>query len=616
MLPLINGTNCTPSPQVMSWPHSRSWNGKAFSQTTTSIHQPKPKMASTPTSSETSLPEMQRALRTLEEHASHLIQNEPEKHHLSLMRSKAGELNCDLDVKDADLQRFLDDAEGFANKGQIYYGGQKLQATESVFLLDGLVKLGEANVIVGQPKVGKSSFSTGLIASLRDRRETFLGRELSLPEKRMPVLIFGTDQSEGDWLHFLRREALVNESQELDGNALDFFCSLESTSEYNFTKDGLKRMRVEVDKHQCPLVIIDSLSSMMEPTGIEENTSRYAQPIRTAIKQLRTTGATLLIIHHSVKRPTTWDWITECRGSSSISSVFSWGFLMRWVAQEDDGLARTDKRVGFTGKGRGNGDTGGVMAEYLAEGGWTYLDGLEAAQQVERVKGRIAELGGVRANVFDYLYMRSELGADVPTEELAIELNKSRSHVGRELQCLRSKGLSYVHRFEETGSRPRPYWRVTTPVMEAMCPGGLSYGSNGSFANKSNKTILFNSQEPDKTKRSNPLEDSNYPMPVGCQVDICRGDSWQNGWIVHEITGPTLIASKIGSPMTQIKNLRPDFDVRPSVNPFGVSSTESTTNPSSQAGGAGVLREHSPLSTEREMVDALSESHSEPDYDF
>ena len=36
---------------------------------------------------------------------------------------------------------------------------------------------------------------------------------------------------------------------------------------------------------------------------------------------------------------------------------------MRWVAQEEDGLMRTDKRVGFTGKGRGSGKSGGVMAE-------------------------------------------------------------------------------------------------------------------------------------------------------------------------------------------------------------------------------------------------------------
>ena len=480
------------------------------------------------------------------------------------MRNKAGELSIDLDVKDVELQRYLDDAERGLNPAKIYYGGQKLEATESVFMLDGMVKLGEANVVVGQPKVGKSSFTTGLIAALRDRRETFLGRDLLLPGERMPVLIFGTDQSEGDWLHFLRRESLVDETQALNPDAVDFFCSMESGEQYNFTKEGIKAMKAEIEKHQFPLVIIDSLSSMMEPTGIEENTSRYAQPIRSAIASLRKTGATLIIIHHSVKRPNSWDWITECRGSSSISSVFSWGVLMRWVAQEEDGLMRTDKRVGFTGKGRGSGEAGGVMAEYLAEGGWTYLDGLEAAQQVERVRQRIMELGGVRSQVFDYLTMRTELNADVSADELATELNKGRSAVNRELQNLKAKGLAQVVREEDTGARPRSYWKISYAAQEVMSPGGVSFESFVPFANKNNKNILFNSQD----STAVPENDLKRNMPIGSPVELLRGSEWQNGWLVHEHTGSTLTAVKTGDPQTRINNLRPDLDVRPCETPF------------------------------------------------
>ena len=296
-----------------------------------------------------STPPLQQALTALALHAETLIQTERERDWMPLMRNKAFDLSVHDDAKDTELKAYLDAAERRLQKGNVYRAGQQLQATESVFLLDGMVKLGESNVIIGQPKVGKSSFSTGLIAALRDRLPQFLGRDLSTPSERMPVLVFGTDQSEGDWLHLLRRENLVAEDQTLKADSVDFFCSMETGEQYNFTKDGIRRMREEIEKHQFPLVIIDSLSSMMEPTGIEENTSRYAQPIRNAISQLRKTGATLLVIHHSVKRPTTWDWITECRGSSSISSVFSWGVLMRWVAQEEDGLARIDKRVGFAG---------------------------------------------------------------------------------------------------------------------------------------------------------------------------------------------------------------------------------------------------------------------------
>lgn len=491
------------------------------------------------------------------------------------MRNAASLEGVELDVKDADIESYLSAAERKLDPAKIYRAGQKLEATESVFMLDGLIKLGEANVVIGQPKVGKSSFTTGLIAALRDRREQFLGRDLLLPSERMPVLIFGTDQSEGDWLHFLRRERLVSEDQTLQGDAVDFFCSLESSNDYNFTREGLRNMRDEIEKHQLPLVVIDSLSSMMEPTGIEENTSRYAQPIRNAIRELRKTGATLLIIHHSVKRPTTWDWIVECRGSSSISSVFSWGVLMRWVAQEEDGLARSDRRVGFTGKGRGSAEAGGVMAEYQEEGGWTFLDGLEEAQQVERIGQRVMELGGVRAQVFDYLSMRSELGADVAVDELAVELNKQKSAVSRELRALKSKGLSFVSRRDAQ----KPFWRITQAASSFMGHPPLRDSESVFFDNfvyfseENKKNMVINSQEMTAEQLSTEKKTSD-PIAVGTPVERLNQSHWEAGWVVHDAQNPNAVTiAKLGSTMVLIRNLRWGIDVRPCTgSPFSTTS--------------------------------------------
>lgn len=523
-------------------------------------------MATTHSDSSSITPQFQSAIAKIKARAKEIIKTEPENTWRPLLRNAAALEGIELDIKDHDLESFISEAERSLDPSRVYRSGDKLQATESVFMLDGLIKLGEANVIIGQPKVGKSSFSTGLIAALRDRREKFLGRDLLLPEKRMPVLIFGTDQSEGDWLHFLKREQLVADDQALDGNAVDFFCSLESSNDYNFTREGLRNMRAEIEKHQLPLVIIDSLSSMMEPTGIEENTSRYAQPIRSAIRELRKTGATLLIIHHSVKRPTTWDWIVECRGSSSISSVMSWGVLMRWVTQEEDGLARSDRRVGFTGKGRGSAEAGGVMAEYRDDGGWVFLNGLEAAQQVERVRGRVAELGGVRAQVFDYLTLRSELGADVCCDELATELNKSRSHISRELQNLADKGLAAVVRWEHTGARPRPYWRLTPAASEAMTVREDSLVSKdlfGSFAKETNKTKGFNSQDGTAVLLSEGKEPSAHAISIGTPVERLQDGKWENGWVVHDGQDRDHITvAKLGSQVVLVRNLRWGLDVR------------------------------------------------------
>jgi len=512
-----------------------------------------------------STPPLQQALTALALHAETLIQSERERDWMPLMRNKAFDLAVHDDARDPELKAYLDAAERRLHKGNVYRAGQQLQATESVFLLDGMIKLGESNVIIGQPKVGKSSFSTGLIAALRDRVPQFLGRDLATPNERMPVLVFGTDQSEGDWLHLLHRESLVAEDQTLKADSVDFFCSMETGEQYNFTKDGIRRMREEIEKHQFPLVIIDSLSSMMEPTGIEENTSRYAQPIRNAISQLRKTGATLVVIHHSVKRPTTWDWITECRGSSSISSVFSWGVLMRWVAQEEDGLARVDKRVGFAGKGRGANESGGVMGQYMPEGGWTYLDGLEEAQKVERAGQRIMELGGVRASIFDYLTLRTGLNADVSAEELATELDKQKGHVSRELRALKAKGLAEPVRTEETGSRPRIYWMASPAAMEWSL-GGSEPGSNGSvgsFPIKSIKSNISNSQDDTSVLPSETKDPSSKSIDPKTKVEIRRGDEWASGFIVRNGFDLNKISvERLGNPMVTISNLRWELDVR------------------------------------------------------
>lgn len=549
-------------------------------------------MVTTPSASNSITPQFQEALSKVKLRAKEIIKSEPENTWRPLLRNVAAQEGIDLDIKDLDLESFLDEAERSLDPSRVYRSGDKLQATESVFMLNGLIKLGEANVIIGQPKVGKSSFSTGLVAALRDKRQQFLGRDLLLPDQRMPVLIFGTDQSEGDWLHFLKRERLVTDDQALDGSAVDFFCSLESSNDYNFTREGLRNMRAEIEKHQLPLVIIDSLSSMMEPTGIEENTSRYAQPIRNAIRELRKTGATLLIIHHSVKRPTTWDWIVECRGSSSISSVFSWGVLMRWVAQEEDGLARTDRRVGFTGKGRGSAEAGGVMAEYQDEGGWLYLDGLEAAQQVERVGQRIMELGGVRAQVFDYLSMRTELRADVPAEEVASQLNKQQSAVTRELRALKQRGLAYICRKDGK----RPFWQITEAAAAFMGHSALREPervfdvSFVSLPQENIKNMEYNSQssttavQPESKKTSSddavPSPNGASPIAVGTPVERFKDGCWENGWVVHDGQNRDRITiAKLGSQMVLIRNMRWGIDLREcSGSPFApATKAEPTT---------------------------------------
>ena len=101
--------------------------------------------------------------------------------------------------------------------------------------------------------------------------------------------------------------------------------------------------------------------------------------------------------------------------------------------------------------------------------------------------------------------MRSELGADVPADEIAHNMPpaKSTGHIGRELGNLVAMGLAFVTRSEPTGRRPKRYWKVSEFALSAdddsadplREPQEGSKGSNGSNAIRSIRSIKTHFQE-------------------------------------------------------------------------------------------------------------------------
>jgi len=503
---------------------------------------------------------MQEALHQLEQHAAHLIKTEPEKNWLALMRNKAAELEIDLDVKDADHQQYLDEAVLASTPAICYRKGERLAAEDPTFLVDGLIRLGSSNIIVGQPKVGKSSFVCGLVKALHHRQESFLGQATLLPQHAMPVLVFGTDQQESDWLYFLRRERLVSDDKDLL-DPLEFFCSVDGQSAYNFTRNGVSKIKAEVEKHQFPLVIIDSLSSMMEPCGLDENLSQYAGPIRHALKELTGIGATVVVLHHTTKRVASWDWVEECRGSSSITSVFGWGVLARWVTAEASDVSRTDFRVAFIGKGRGKGSNGGAMGRYTEEG-WEALTDLARAQAIEAVRLKEVELSNARALVFDQLTNFHRMGRDANAAEIANAVEKREQSVARELRKLVMLGLVIVSREEPTGARPRRYYALSEHAaaidsgddgVQPVRAGQM--GSLVSFPYKSKESISLSLGGEEE-----PWNESPAP---GTPVERLIDGQWLNGWVVQDASNPHAVTiAKLGQSTYRIRNLRWDVDVR------------------------------------------------------
>ena len=79
-------------------------------------------------------PPMQAALKQLKEHAKHLIQTEPESI-TSRDAQQSRRAFTDLDVKDADLLLYLDDAERCLNPSKVYRRGEQFEASEPTFCL-------------------------------------------------------------------------------------------------------------------------------------------------------------------------------------------------------------------------------------------------------------------------------------------------------------------------------------------------------------------------------------------------------------------------------------------------------------------------------------------------
>ena len=503
---------------------------------------------------------------------------------------------CDkllLSVKDDELDRLLSSAEQSLEPATCYRKGDRLKAEEPAFLVDGLVRLGSSNIIVGQPKVGKSSFVCGLIRALQQGAESFLGKEVQRPQQSMPVLVFGTDQQESDWLYFLQKEGLATFMKQLL-EPIEFFCSVDGQSQFNFTRQGVAAMAQEVAKHDFPLVVLDSLSSMMEPTGLDENLAQYAGPIRHAIKELTGLGATVVVLHHTTKRVVSWDWVEECRGSSSITSVFGWGVLARWVAAEAAETSRTDTRVAFVGKGRGKSSSGGAMGQYTDQG-WQALGGLARAQAIEAVRQKEVELTNVRALVFDQVTNFHRMGQDCTAYDVANAVEKREQNVARELRKLTLLGLVVITRETPTGSRPRRHYALSeyaealdrgedgsgVPVEKNHLPSASSlpverlfnsfdsYGEDGQLNQKNKKVPLGEGGSVEGPKGGDSL-----PV-IGMSVEKLQGGHWQNGWVIKDASNLHKVEiEKLGNRLMKFVSQRWLIDIRPCTgSPFTQAAT-------------------------------------------
>lgn len=306
-------------------------------------------------------------LQSLESMAADLTRSDhPRNHRIVHLREAAKGLG--LRVTDGELRRILSDAKRRSLGVAEGVGDRPLSFDPVPWFVEGLLMRGSLNLVVGPPKVGKTSLLAGLFGAWGSGATTYMGLPLIGPCP--PVLVVGPDQPESDWARLLFECRLLDHEKRLRRNLIvDLF---PAGSNLQLDDDGIETIAAYAADHPGLIVLIDSLAAVTSRLGISENDSEIAGPIQVLVEALAPHGATAVLIHHAGKASITASPSMASRGSSAIAASASQIVSLSRLADGQQGGpaagAAPDRRVVIKTEGRG-----GCPVELLAErtdAGW------------------------------------------------------------------------------------------------------------------------------------------------------------------------------------------------------------------------------------------------------
>ena len=321
------------------------------------------------------IPTVGATLQTLQSHAADLIASEtPLQHRLTHLRVKARELK--LPVRDEELLRLLAEAKR-QNAGMAEgLGNRPLSFAPVPWLAEGLLMEGCLNLVIGVPKVGKSSFVIGLIGAWAAGATSYL--EVPLIGSCPPVLIVGPDQPEKIWARLLDGCGLLDSEHRLRPPVVDLFTAGQPLQ---LNDEGIERIAAYAAKNQRLLVVFDTLAAGTRSLAISENDAEIAAPLMALQEALDQHNATVIVVHHAGKSNAAGSPSMASRGSSAIPAIASQTVSLSWFRESQPG-GLPDRRVLVKTEGRG-----GSPIELLIErtdAGWISHGDSQAAQAERR----------------------------------------------------------------------------------------------------------------------------------------------------------------------------------------------------------------------------------------
>lgn len=310
---------------------------------------------------------------------------------LPTLRHRAKDI--ELPIRDIELLGLLSAArrrrlgmEGLLGPGDV------LDLSPQPWAWQGLLLRGCLNLLVAEPKQGKTSLLVAMIAAWHHGAGTFLSRELIGPCP--PVLLIGTDQGQADWGRMLQPAGLLG----ADGRILAPIVGLaHSGRPVHLDPEGIDMIAEKAQKHPGLLVVIDSLSACIAPLGLKEESPEIAMPVGELMEQLEPHGATVALIHHASKGRAGDSATRASRGSTALPALAS---QILKLAPATPNNPRDTRRL-LTTEGRG----GSPQALVIEREGSTWIlhGGIDDLEQERQQAAAIDRLTGKQANAFEVI---------------------------------------------------------------------------------------------------------------------------------------------------------------------------------------------------------------------
>lgn len=387
---------------------------------------------------------------------------------LPTLRHRAGELG--LAIRDNELLGLLSTArrrrlgvEGLLGPGDV------LDMSPQPWAWQDLLLRGCLNLLVAEPKQGKTSLLVAMIAAWHRGAGTFLGRELSGPCP--PVLFIGTDQGQADWGRMLQSAGLLG----ADGRILAPIVGLaHSGRPVHLDPEGIDMIAEMAQQHPGLLVVIDSLSACIVSLGLKEESPEIAMPVAELMEQLEPHGATVVLIHHASKGRAGESATRASRGSTALPALAS---QILKLAPATSSNPRDNRRL-LTTEGRG-GSAQSLVIE--REGStWVLHGGIDALEQELQQAAVISRLSDRQADALDVLRDR---WADQQQQTTAADLVDALGLTGSDpqgaarqtLQQLERKGLAQSTKLPSQFRKKGAYgfWPTTEEMLPMPSRGGF-----------------------------------------------------------------------------------------------------------------------------------------------